>query len=84
MADKVLSDKTVHSSWVLRTSGEVDTLRGQAFYGSWLSLPAVIRQQADVKSFVDFTSRDDGAPGYTIWVETNSGAVHPYDLPYKK
>lgn len=83
VADKVLSDPDVHSSWVLRDSGEIDTLRGHQFYGAWLSLPATIRSQADVKAFVDLTKRDDGAPGYTIWVETNGGAVHPYDLPYK-
>lgn len=80
VADKVLSDPSVHSSWVLRDSGEIDTLRGKAFYGSWLSLPAETRSKADVKEFVDFTLRDDGKPGYTIWVLTNSGAVHPYDL----
>ena len=84
MADKVLSDPSVHSSWVLRDSGEVDTLRGHSFFGSWLSIPDADRQQADVKEFVDFTLRDDGKPGYTIWVLTNKGAVHPYDLPLAK
>lgn len=80
VADKVLSDPRVHSSWVLKTSGEVDTLRGKAFYGSWLSIPEKDRQQADFKEFVDFTLRDDGKPGYTLWILTNSGLVHPYDL----
>lgn len=81
VADKVLSSSADHSSWVLRTSGEVDTLRGKKFYGSWLSIPKADRDKADVKEFVDFTLRDDGAPGYTLWVLTNGGAVHPYDLP---
>lgn len=80
VADKVLSDSRVHSSWVLKTSGEVDTLRGKAFYGSWLSISEKDRQQADFKEFVDFTLRDDGKPGYTLWILTNSGLVHPYDL----
>lgn len=84
VADKVLSSPSVNSSWVLRDSGEVDTLRGHAFYGSWLSISAADRTKADVKEFVDFTLRDDGKPGYTIWVLTNAGAVHPYDLPIAK
>lgn len=84
VADKVLSDPSVNTSWVLRDSGEVDTLRGHSFYGSWLSVPAADRSKADVKEFVDFTLRDDGKPGYTLWVLTNGGAVHPYDLPIPK
>lgn len=50
------------SSWILRFSGEVDTVAGTRFYGSYASLP----HQLGIAAFYTMTLRPDGKPGYVL------------------
>jgi hypothetical protein len=76
----VYSDGDGHA-WGLKPTGEVDTLVGNAFYGSYGTL-----QKQDPKrfpprgDFAHITARFDGQPGYTLWPVGLTDPMQHYDF----